>query len=80
MNAKSAEHDAAAQTIDRSIVRVHQHGLCVARNRGQVTSRSRCGVTSKMHAVVDANGLPVRLARATGGTHDNRLVSPCCQV
>src|SRR5262249_49494396 len=29
--------------------------------------------TSKIHAVVDANGLPVRLALTRGETHDNRL-------
>ena len=35
--------------------------------------RSRGGLTSKIHAVVDANGLPVRLALTRGETHDNRL-------
>src|SRR3989440_10678493 len=36
--------------------------------------RSRGGLTSKIHAVVDTNGLPVRLALTTGEAHDNRLV------
>jgi transposase len=31
------------------------------------------GLTSKIHAVVDANGLPVRLALTPGEAHDNRL-------
>jgi transposase len=35
--------------------------------------RSRGGLTSKIHAVVDSNGLPVRLALTTGEAHDNRL-------
>jgi transposase len=35
--------------------------------------RSRGGLTSKIHAVVDTNGLPVRLALTAGETHDNRL-------
>ena len=35
--------------------------------------RSRGGLTSKIHAVVDANGLPVRVALTAGETHDNRL-------
>ena len=35
--------------------------------------RSRGGVTSKVHAVVDANGLPVRLDLTPGEAHDNRL-------
>jgi hypothetical protein len=36
---------------------VHQHGACVAGNRAQDMGRSRGGLTSKVHAVVDANGL-----------------------
>ena len=35
--------------------------------------RSRGGLTSKVHAVVDANGLPVRLDLSPGEAHDNRL-------
>ena len=35
--------------------------------------RSRGGLTSKIHAVVDGNGLPVRLALSPGEAHDNRL-------
>ena len=33
---------------------------------------SRGGLTSKIHAVVDTNGLPVRLGLIAGETHDNR--------
>ena len=36
--------------------------------------RSRGGLTSKIHAVVDINGLPVRLALSPGEAHDVRLV------
>ena len=35
--------------------------------------RSRGGLTSKIHAVVDINGLPVRLALSPGEAHDVRL-------
>lgn len=35
--------------------------------------RSRGALTSKIHAVVDTNGLPVRLALTTNESHDNRL-------
>lgn len=35
--------------------------------------RSRGGLTSKIHALVDTNGLPVRLALTAGKAHDNRL-------
>jgi hypothetical protein len=75
MNALAAAHDAAVQMIDTSVVRVHQHVACIAGNRAQLMSRSRGGLTSKIHAVVDTNGLPVRLALTSGEAHDNRLCS-----
>src|SRR5215467_3533135 len=59
--------------IDTSIVRVHQHGACVTRNQRQSMGRSRGGLTSKIHAVVDSNGLPVRLALSPGEAHDVRF-------
>jgi transposase len=58
--------------IDTSIVRVHQHGACITRNRRQSMGRSRGGLTGKIHALVDTNGLPVRLALPPGKAHDNR--------
>src|SRR5689334_18392955 len=54
----AAAHDASVQMIDTSIVRVHQYAACIARNRSQSMGRSRGGLTSKIHAVVDTNGLP----------------------
>jgi transposase len=53
MEALAAAHDPAVQMIDTSIVRVHQHGACITRNRRQSMGRSRGGLTSKIHAVVD---------------------------
>jgi transposase len=35
--------------------------------------RSRDGLTSKIHVVVDTNGLPVRFALTAGEAHDKRL-------
>jgi transposase len=75
MDALAAAHDATVQMIDTSIVRVHQHAACIARNRRQSMGRSRGGLTSKIHAVVDTNGRPVRLALTTGEAHDNRLAA-----
>ena len=40
-----------------SVVRVHQHGVCIADNNHQDMGRSRGGLTSKIHAVIDTNGL-----------------------
>ena len=45
----------------------------VTRNRRQSMGHSRGGLTSKIHALVDANGLPIRLAVTPGEAHDNRL-------
>jgi transposase len=73
MNVLAGAHDATVQMIDTSIVRVHQHGACVAGNRRQSMGRSRGGLTSKIHALVDTNGLPIRLALTAGEAHDNRL-------
>ena len=73
MDAIAATHDAAVQMIDTSIVRVHQHAACVGRNHRQSMGRSRGGLTSKIHAVVDTNGLLVRLGLTAGEAHDNRL-------
>jgi hypothetical protein len=49
----SAFHYASVQMIDTSIVRVHQHGACIIRNRKQSMGRSRGGLTSKINALVD---------------------------
>jgi hypothetical protein len=73
MNALAGAHDGAVQMVDTSIVRVHQHGACTTRNRRQSMGRSRGGLTSKIHALVDTNGVPVRLALTAGEAHDNRL-------
>jgi len=73
MEALAAGHDAAVQMIDTSVVRVHQHGACIADNNHQEMGRSRGGLTCKIHAVVNTNGLPVHLALTPGEAHDNRL-------
>jgi hypothetical protein len=41
MDALAAGHDAAVQMIDTSVVRVHQHGACIADNNQQDMRRSR---------------------------------------
>jgi len=56
IDALAAAHDATVQMIDTSIVRVHQHGACIIRNQRQSMGRSRGGLTSKVHALVDSNG------------------------
>jgi transposase len=41
MDSLAAGHDAAVQMIDTSMVRVHQHGACIADNNHQDMGRSR---------------------------------------
>lgn len=75
LSALSAAHDTAVQMIDTSILRVHQHGACIADSNEQQIGRSRGGLTNTIHAVVDTNGLPVHLGLTSGDAHDNRLGS-----
>ena len=35
IDALAAGHDAAVQMIDTSVVRIHQHGACIADNNNQ---------------------------------------------
>src|SRR5438874_7074035 len=77
MSALAGAHNAAVQMIDTSIVRVHQHGACITRNRRQSMGRSRGGLTSKIHAVVDTNGLPIRLALTAGETTTSGSRASC---
>lgn len=59
--------------IDISIVRVRQHVACTAGSRKR-HGRSPGGVTSKVHAVVEAMASPFSRS-FTGGAHDNSLCS-----
>jgi hypothetical protein len=74
MDALAAGHDAGVQMIDTSVVCVHRHGACIADNSQQAMGRSRGGLTSKIHAVVDTNSLPVHIALTTGEAHDKSAV------
>jgi transposase len=72
MEALTAGHDAAVQMIDTSVVRVHQHGACIADNNQQDMGRSRGGPDQQ-----DSRGgghqWPARPSRPPGEVHDNRL-------
>ena len=58
----SHRDDADVQMIDSTIVRAHQHGTCIRRGADEDFGCSRGGLTTKIHAVVDANGLPLRIS------------------
>jgi len=42
--------------------------------------RSRGGLTTKIHAVVDADGRPIRLVLTAGQAHDGRVAEPLLQT
>lgn len=47
--------------VDGSIVRVHQHGAAKKQQNEEAVGKSRGGLSTKIHAAVDAFGNPVRL-------------------
>ena len=73
LEAVSHVREAAVQMLDTTIIRVHQHAACIKPDERNCTGRSRGGLTTKIHAVVDARGLPIRLALSAGQDHDSRL-------
>ncbi|MFG1404437.1 IS5 family transposase [Xanthobacter sediminis] len=72
LEAVSAAYDGDIVMIDSSCVRVHQHGGC--RQKGgdddRCMGRSRGGLTTKIHALVDAEGRPIHLALTAGQAGD----------
>ena len=60
----SHREGADVQMIDSTIVRAHQHATCIKHGAAEDLGRSRGGLTTKTHAVVDGNGLPIKLALA----------------
>ena len=64
-------NEADVQMIDSTVVRVHQHGASVRRDTHHCTGRSCGGLTTKIHAVVDRKGLPLRFTLSAGQEHDS---------
>jgi len=73
LEAVSAAYEREIVMIDSTCVRVHQHG---ATEKGGGNDggkgRSRGGLTSKIHGLVDADGRPVTLRLTGGQVHDSR--------
>jgi transposase len=75
LEAISNQQDPDVQMIDSSIIRVHQHAACIKHNETNCTGRSRSGQITKIHAVVDSNGLPLRLVLTRGQQHDSLIAT-----
>src|SRR6266567_1781078 len=71
MEAVTAAHDGDVQMIDSSSVRVHQHAASTIESGGdRCMGRSRGGLTTKIHALTDAHGLPLELVLTPGQAAD----------
>lgn len=58
VQAVSAVHEGGVQKIDRVSIRVRQPGAN-GKEWGRVAGVVCAGLTTKVHAMVDANGLPI---------------------
>ncbi|MGH8258143.1 MAG: IS5 family transposase [Steroidobacteraceae bacterium] len=56
--------------LDSTIVRAHQHAAGLEKNGPQALGRSRGGLTSKIHALVEGMGQLMRFAITGGEIHD----------
>lgn len=69
---RSGEMASGARVIDTSIVRVHKHGSGARRDQGpQDIGRSRGGLTTKLHVLVDDCGGPRSLHLTPGQRADS---------
>jgi len=73
LTAISHRNDADVQMFDSTIVRAHQHASCIQSSAGEGFGRSRGGLTTKIHVVVDANGLPLNVMISGGQQHDSQM-------
>lgn len=56
--------------IDATIIRAHQDSSRISEKEIQGFGRSRGGLTSKLHLIVDALGLPIDFSVTGGDRHD----------
>ncbi|MEZ5789210.1 MAG: IS5 family transposase [Xanthobacteraceae bacterium] len=76
LRAVSQAYDGDIQMIDSSSIRVHQHAANAKKaDRSGCMGRSRGGLTTKIHALVDACGLPIALKLTEGQAHDGRAAA-----
>ena len=66
----ASDHDNEYMMIDATIVRAHQHSAGAKKDGAQAIGRSRGGLTTKIHALVDALGNPVEVMLSPGQDHD----------
>src|SRR5271165_5671183 len=71
LEALALERDGESFLIDAAIMRAHQDASGAQKKEGpQQIGRSRGGPSTKLHAMVDALGNPVRLVLSPGQMHE----------
>jgi transposase len=61
--------------IDSTSIHVHQQAATAKKtDQDHCHGRSRGGLTTKIHVVVDAQGLPIRFGLTAGQAHDGKIV------
>ena len=74
MDAIDAAHDGDIQMIGSTSVRAHQQAATAKKgDRDHCLGRSRGGLTTKIHAVIDAQGLSIRLGLTAGQAHVGQI-------
>lgn len=68
--AASDDPDLEYLMVDSRIVRVHPHGAGKKQQHEEAMGKSRGGLSTKIHATVDALGNPVRLLLIPGETSE----------
>ena len=75
----ASDHDNEYMMIDATIVRARRHSAG-AQHSAQAIGRSRGGLTTKIHALVDALGNPVEVMLSPGQDHDLTCAQPLIEA
>ena len=76
-NVLAADYDNEYMMLDATIVRAHQHSAGAKKSgEDQAIGRSRGGLTTKIHALVDALGNPVAFSLTPGQASDLSQAEP----
>lgn len=74
MQAITAPRQGNIQMIDSTSIPAHQQAATAKKeDRDHCLGRSRGGLTTKIHVVVDAQGLPIRFGLTAGQAHDGKI-------
>lgn len=65
--------------IDSTIVRAHASSAGYRYNIPEAMGRSRGGITSKIHVIVEALGLPLKFIVTAGNVNDIKMAKPLIQ-